>query len=96
MPPKPKIKEIVEDFSDAPNLPDLNYFIFNYSLDFKNKERKDALLAKIKEQFVAHKIITIINEEVIDYGKGKLIIVEEHDEKNPEKRVKALSMKLFQ
>lgn len=80
MPPKPKIKEIVEDFSDAPNLPELNYFIFNLALDFKHKERKDQLFAKIKEQFAAHKVISLLTEDILEYGKGKLVIVEEADD----------------
>jgi len=36
MPPKPKVKELVENFDDIDACPELNYFIFSLVLDFNN------------------------------------------------------------
>ena len=87
MPPKPKIKELVENFDDIETCPELNYFIFNLSFDFKHRERWDQLYAKIKEQFPQGKMLTFSQEEIIEYGKQKLIIVDDGDEKLAEKWV---------
>lgn len=93
MPPKKAPKALEEDFSDVPNLPELNSLIYTYVLDFKNKERKEQLLAKIKELSGS---VSITADEIFEYGQQKLIIVEEEDEQNPEKRAKAAAQKLFQ
>ena len=84
MPPKPKVKELVENFDDIDQCPELNYFIFTLSMPFQHKERKEALFAKIKEQFQG-KLLIFTPEEIIEYGKQKLIIVDDGDEKLPEK-----------
>lgn len=95
MPPKPKVKELVENFDDIDQCPELNYFIFSLVLDFNHREWKDALLAKIKEQFPQGKLLSFTPDEIIEYGRQKLIIVDDGDDKLPEKWVTAFAKKLF-
>ena len=96
MPGKKPAKPIEEDFSDVDTLPSLNSLTFNLVLDFKNRERKDTLMAKIQEMFPeTPSVKTITDEEIVEYGQGKQVMVEEGEEEDPEKRGKAAGMKMF-
>ena len=88
-------KAIEEDFSDVSTLPELNSLIFTMLLEFKNKERKQQVYDKIKEQW-ADKVKVITRDEIIDYGKKKLTISEDEDVKDVKKVAKAASEKLFE
>lgn len=92
-PPKKGAKAIEEDFSDVPTLPALNTLLFSLVLEFKNKERKQTVLNKIKEHWNV-KVIT--REDIIDYGRKKLTIQEDEDLKDVDKVAKAASEKLFE
>lgn len=95
MPAKKGAKAIEEDFSDVPTLPELNTLLFTFLLEFRNKERKTQVLNRIKEEFKS-KVRVITREDIIDYGKKKLTIVEDEDVKDVNKVAKAASEKIFE
>ena len=94
-PPKKGAKSIEEDFSDVPSLPQLNSLIFGLALDFKDKERRAQVSAKIKDEWKA-KVRTISREDIIDYGRRKLTIAEDVDVNNVKKVAQAAAEKIFE
>lgn len=95
MPPKKGTKQIEEDFSDVPTLPPLNSLIFTLVMDFRNKERKAQVLEKIKEEWKA-RVKVVTRDDIVDYGRKKLIIEEDEDVHNTKKVAQAAADKLFE
>lgn len=95
MPAKKPGKALEEDFSDVPTLPELNSLIFSMLLQFRDKERKQQVLTKIKEEW-KDKVRVITRDDIIDYGKKKLTIESDEDAKDPERLGKSAAQKLFE
>lgn len=80
MPPKQpakKGKDDQEDFSDVPTLPPLNsvtfslqYYVFN-TVEIREKVQK-----YVTEHWPQERVKTLTREDIIAYGKAKLIIVD--------------------
>lgn len=64
-------------------------------LEFRNKERKNQVYNRIKEEW-KNKVKVITRDDIIEYGKKKLTIVEDEDAKDVNKVAKAASEKLFE
>lgn len=94
-PPKKGAKSLEEDFTDVPTLPQLNSLIFTLITDFKDRERKAQVSAKIKDEW-KNKVRTITREDIIDYGRRKLTIAEDEDVKNIKKVAQAAAEKIFE